>query len=323
MNPPSDTSPQYGVDTEPAAYAPLAETRPVYWSVRRELWENRYLYLAPLIVAAIVLLATFASTITIAHRLRERDSAKPPAAIVKPGNIAPAPIMLTTLIVGLFYCLDALHAERRDRSLLFWKSLPVSDRTAVLSKAAIPLVVLPLLAYVLSVATQLVLLILGTVVMLGYGVSPAPLWTGFHFIEGLPIMLYGLTVHALWYAPIYGWLLLLSAWARRAVFLWAVLPLLAIAAAERIAFSTTGFLSLLQYRFTGAMVEAFTRGRGSAGNIDRLSQLTPVQFLTAPGLCGRAIASRLQSAPAVQPSAALPICLRKRRRSLDAPRGSH
>ncbi len=294
MIPPSDTSPQYGVDAEPGAdaplayaplaYAPLSQTRPVYWSVRRELWENRYLYLAPLIVTAVVLFATFVSTVMIAHRMQKQDPAKPQTAIVQPLNIAPAPIMFTTLIIGLFYCLDALHGERRDRSLLFWKSLPVSDRTAVLSKAGIPLVFLPVLAYVLSVATQLVLLVTGTAVMLGYGLSPAPLWTGFRFFEGLVIMFYGLGVHALWYAPVYGWLLLLSAWARRSVFLWAVLPVLAIAAVERIVFSTTGFLSMLQYRFTGVMGEAFISGPGATGDIDRLGQLTLLKFLTRPGL---------------------------------------
>lgn len=289
MNPPTGTSPQYGVDAEPdayapLAYAPLAPTRPVYWSVKRELWENRYLYLAPLIVALIVLFAAFVSTVTIAHRMQKQDPAKPHTAIVEPINIAPAPIMFTTLIVGLFYCLDALHGERRDRSLLFWKSLPVSDRTVVLSKAGIPLAFLPALAFALSVATQLVLLVSGTAVMLGYGLSPAPLWTEFRFFEGLLIMLYGLGVHALWYAPFYGWLLLLSGWARRSVFLWAVVPVVAIAAVERIALNTTRFLSLLQYRFTGVMAEAFIFGRGGTGDIDRLGQLTPVKFLTRPGL---------------------------------------
>ena len=62
--------------------------------------------------------------------------------------------MGTTFIVGIFYCLDALYGERRDRSILFWKSLPVSDLTTVLSKASIPLVVLPLLAFAITVVTQ-------------------------------------------------------------------------------------------------------------------------------------------------------------------------
>ena len=99
-------------------------------------------------------------------------------------------------------------------------------------------------------------------------------------------MLYGLTVHALWFAPIYGWLLLVSAWARRAPVLWAVLPLLAVSAVERIAFSKSLFMSMLQYRVTGAMAEAFViQGKGVGdGNFDRLSQLTPARFLSTPGL---------------------------------------
>ena len=58
--------------------------------------------------------------------------------------------MGTAFIVGIFYSLDALHGERRDRSILFWKSMPVSDLTTVLSKASIPLVVLPLLSFAIS-----------------------------------------------------------------------------------------------------------------------------------------------------------------------------
>ena len=59
-------------------------------------------------------------------------------------------IMGTTLLVAIFYCLGALHSERRDRSILFWKSLPVSDLTAVLAKATIPIVILPLLAFAIT-----------------------------------------------------------------------------------------------------------------------------------------------------------------------------
>jgi hypothetical protein len=200
--------------------------------------------------------------------------------------MAPAPIMLAAFLVGIFYCLDALHGERRDRSILFWKSLPVSDRTTVLSKVAIPMVVLPLIAYVLSVFAQIYLLLFSTMVLLGNGLSPAPLWSEFGFFQGLLIMLYGLGVLTLWFAPIYGWLLLVSAWSRRSPFLWAVLPPLAIAAIERMAFRTRFFLSMLQYRVVGAMTEAFTAHEktGGGGDIHHLSQLDPLRFLSAPGL---------------------------------------
>ena len=85
--------------------------------------------------------------------------------------------MLTTFVVGVFYCLDALHGERRDRSILFWKSLPVSDLTTVLSKASIPLVVLPLLTFAITVVTQWIMLLLSSAVLLGSGLSVATLWT--------------------------------------------------------------------------------------------------------------------------------------------------
>ena len=81
-------------------------------------------------------------------------------------------------VVGVFYCLDALHGERRDRSILFWKSLPVSDLTTVLSKASIPLVILPLITFAIVIATQLIMLLLSSAAMLISGLSataPAPL----------------------------------------------------------------------------------------------------------------------------------------------------
>jgi ABC-2 type transport system permease protein len=258
----------------------------MYWSLRRELWENRSIYLAPLIVAAVVLFASALGTIGLPRRVRSLptlDPGKRHAAIVRPVSVAPAPIMLATFLIGFFYCLDALHGERRDRSILFWKSLPVSDRTTVLSKATIPLVVLPLIAFALSVVVQGILLWLSTLVLLGNHLSPALLWGEFRFFQGLLIMLYGLTVHMLWFAPVYAWLLLISAWARRTPVLWAILPPLAVAAVERILFNTWFFMRMLEYRMTGAMKEAFAF-TGRQGDISRLSELTPGRFLSAPGL---------------------------------------
>jgi ABC-2 type transport system permease protein len=267
----------------------MSETRPLYWSVRRELWEHRSVYLAPLAVAAFVLFGLLIGMIGLPSRIQslpDHDPAQRHAAVVTPFSMAPAPIMLATFLVGIFYSLDALHGERRDRSILFWKSLPVSDLTTVLSKAAIPLVALPLIAFVLGLATQVLLLLLSTVVLLASGVSPAALWAELRFFQEPLVMLYGLTVHALWFAPIYGWLLLVSIWARRAPVLWAALPPFAISVVERIAFGTSHFASLLRYRVGGAMAEAFalTPTPGGVGIIDQLSQLDPARFLTSPGL---------------------------------------
>ena len=249
------------------------ETRPLYWSIRRELWENRFLYIAPLVVMTVVVFASAITAMYMASKGR---------LPVKPISMAPAPIMLTVIIVGFFYALDALYGERRDRSILFWKSLPVSDRTTVVSKASIPFIVLPMFSWLLGLTAQLLLILCSTPFLLANRINPATLVGQLHFFEGLVIMFYGVAVHVLWFAPIHAWFIFVSAWVRRAPFLWAVLPFLAIAAVERILLNTWYFMGMLQYRLVGAMREAF--GPSPDGDFHRLAELRPLRFLSAPGL---------------------------------------
>jgi ABC-2 type transport system permease protein len=189
-------------------------------------------------------------------------------------------LMLTAFIVGVFYCLDALYGERRDRSILFWKSLPVSDRTTLLSKATIPLVVLPLVTFAIVVATQLVMMLWTTVLLISHGMSPASTWTYVPLFRNSFILLYGLAAIALWHAPIYGWALLVSGWARRATFLWAVVPFLTIGFFEKITFGTSYFASMLKDRLMGFAPKAFVFQMHSVD----CPQLTPGAYLSSPGL---------------------------------------
>ena len=192
-------------------------TRPLHWSVWRELWENRSIYIAPLAVAVVVLFGFMISTYGMPERRRGvllMDPAKQRALISEPYDAAAMMLIFTVFIVGVFYCLDALYGERRDRSILFWKSLPVSDLTSVLSKASIPLVILPLVTFAIIVATQFVMLLWSSVVLLTSGLAGTT-WTRFNLLEESLILLYSLIALALWHAPIYGWLLLVSGWARR------------------------------------------------------------------------------------------------------------
>ena len=262
----------------------MTATRPFYWSVRRELWENRSIYLAPLIVAGVVLFASMIGTFMLPKRMRAAQTRPPAHSVYAPYKMAPAPIMMATLLVGLFYSLDALYGERRDRSILFWKSLPVSDVTTVISKASIPIVVLPAIGLGLSLIARLVLFLQSTVVLLGSGMSPAPFWAATRPFQEPIIMAYGLGAHALWFAPVYCWFLLVSAWAKRAPILWAVLPFLAVAAVERITFNSWHFMKMMQYRVTGAMKEAFTAQGARTGDIDAFSKLDPLRFITSAGL---------------------------------------
>ena len=170
MNTQSNPMPESPLDSQAIAPRTMSATRPMYWSVRRELWENRSIYIAPLAVAAVVLFGFLISTIRLPRRMRARVGAHPvkqQALLAQPYSHRAMLIMVTAFIVGVFYSLDALHGERRDRSILFWKSLPVSDLTTVLSKASIPLVVLPLLAFAITVAAQLIMRLLSTAVLSG------------------------------------------------------------------------------------------------------------------------------------------------------------
>jgi len=261
--------------------------RPMYWSVRRELWENRSIYLAPLIVVAVVFLGFLFSTITLPHRMRTLsafDAAKQHDAVTMPYSAIAGVTILTAFIVGVFYCLDALHAERRDRSVLFWKSLPVSDRTTVLAKASIPLVVLPVLSFAIIMTAQMIMLLFSSVVLLMSGVNAATLWARLPLIQMTLALVYSLPAIALWHAPIYGWLLLVSAWARRATFLWAALPWLVIGIFERMAFGASRGESFVKYRLAGWFTQSFDfKGPGSDPS-QPLTLLTPGKFLSTPGL---------------------------------------
>lgn len=253
----------------------------------RELWENRSLYIAPLIVAAVQVLGFGISAIGLAERRRALlllDPARQRAGIEQPYDIAAMMMIFTVFIVGVFYCLDALHGERRDRSVLFWKSLPVSDLTTVLSKVTIPLVILPLVAFAFVVVVQLIMVVMTAVVLIVHGMSPATTWTHVPFFLNWFVLLYGLFAIALWHAPIYGWMLLVSAWARRATFLWAVLPMIVIQIFEKITFNTGYFAAFLRHRLMGFAPEAFDfQGRDNPC-ISSLAQLTPGRYLSTPGL---------------------------------------
>jgi ABC-2 type transport system permease protein len=269
---------------ETAAGRPI---RPFYWSVWREVWENRSIYIAPLIVAAVQVFGLAISTIGMAERRRAvllLDPMKQRAAIEPPYDMTAMVMMATVFLVGVFYCLDALHGERRDRTILFWKSLPVSDLTSVLSKIFVPLVILPAIAFLLTVVVQIMMVLMTTANLLVHDVSPASTWTRIPFLQNWFVLLYGLAAIALWHAPIYGWLLMISGWARKATFLWAVIPPFAVAAFERITFGTSYVTAFIANRLTGCGKYAFEFGDRKHPTVDSLSQLTPLTYLSSPGL---------------------------------------
>ena len=284
MNSPPNAMPEI-MDAQRVAPAALSPTRPFYWSVRRELWESRWVYLGPIVAGGVFLFGYLISLFGLPHRMAEiaaLDPAQQHEAILAPYDIVAGLLMLTQMLVGTFYCLDAFQGERRDRSILFWKSLPVSDLTTVLAKASIPFVILPFATVAVIAAAQLVVLLLSTLVVLATGHSVAAMWTQVSWPQVTWLAFYHIvTVHTLLYAPFYGWLLLVSAWARRAAYVWAFFPLIAIGFLEKIVFSTTYFGNMLLNRLSGGMESVAPANRMP---IDPMTHLTPFRFLGSADL---------------------------------------
>jgi len=286
MSTQSNTVPSsFGVPGEAAA--PIPSTRIFYWLVRRELWEHRSIYIAPLAAGGIVLFGFLISLGHLQRRMRDllaMDPMMQRGAIETHYMVAAGFLMLTSMLVGAFYSIEALHGERRDRSILFWKSLPVSDLMTVLSKAAIPIVVLQLIAFVVSLALQWIMLLLSSAVLLGNHASLAMLWTQLPIFQMSGMLLYHLLIlHGLWHAPFYAWFLMVSSWAKRAPFLWAVVPPLAIGIVEKIAFNTSYFANML-WGHLGGSPDSGSQAQGGMDMAGMLGRFAPLELLTAPAL---------------------------------------
>src|ERR1700691_1167653 len=182
MNTQSNAMNEPSIQPQETVPATVSAWRVMYWSIRREIWENRSVYIAPLVAAAVFLVGFAIHVIMVRTRFGaphldlphfdpSHSDPSQPQGLLSHYELSAALIMGTALIVGIFYSLDALYGERRDRSILFWKSLPVSDVTTVLSKLAIPIVILPLVGFVITIATQFIMLVMSSIMLLGSGVN--------------------------------------------------------------------------------------------------------------------------------------------------------
>ena len=209
------------------------------WLIRRELWEHKAIWVAP----AILIGCLFGLLMIARTHLGHIDVGVSLSNIPQDGqiklhqlaySIVAAIVFLVMGVICFFYSIDSLYADRIDRSVLFWKSLPLSDAETVLSKFAMAAVVIPIIALVGSVIAQ-VLIGGGLMAKLAMSGQSAGLWLHPQALAGGALIALVTAVSAmLWYAPLVAYLMLASAWAPRAVFLWAVLPPVAICILERL-----------------------------------------------------------------------------------------
>jgi len=138
--------------------------------------------------------------------------------------IATVPVFITLAFTVFFYCLGALYDDRRDRSVLFWKSLPVSETDTVLSKVLTATVLAPAVAVLVAIAVMVAVLLAQALLIMRLGGQPLPLlWLISNPFRLALAQLAAIPVYALWALPVVGWLLMCSAFARSKPFLWAVM----------------------------------------------------------------------------------------------------
>jgi ABC-2 type transport system permease protein len=207
------------------------------WLIKREMWENKgMLFWTPVVIATTVALLAVVSiflgknghfqvdgqtigTVTIEGMMRTRIAETMAQAYIAAGM----PVLMVLGLLVFFYCLNALHDERRDRSLLFWKSLPVSDFTTVMSKLLLAVVVAPLITIGIAVVLGLVIMLAACVMLAMHGTNMFGAILSQPDFYLTPLRLVGLLpVYVLWALPTVGWLLMVSSMARSKVFLWAV-----------------------------------------------------------------------------------------------------
>ena len=238
----------------PVSAAAGSDTRKVLFTlVRRELWEHASLWRVPLIVAGLLAITTiFSVSFDINDRHMPHIGDPERVMVLNVSQDAWAVILyLVASFAVTFYVLDSLYTERKDRSILFWKSLPVSDGLTVLSKFLVAAVLVPLAVFVLASASHLVALIIWKLRVAAGGVPDVVTWDTIAWLRGEVVIFLCLILSSLWYAPVIAAALLLSAWVKRSPLLWATLPLLVLPIFEYIVFRTGYIWSFIRYRSGG------------------------------------------------------------------------
>lgn len=220
--------------------------------VRRELWEHRAIYIAPLVIALVMSLMSLTGQVTISAFGHEVDLAiigassageiERQAAINAILTVFTSIFALGAWILMIFYSLDALYAERRDKSILFWRSLPVTDAETVISKLLTAVLVIPLTAFAFVVVTHLLNLILWSIwLSIQGGDAGHLLWSAAPLFDNWAATLIIAVAMPLWLSPLIGWFLFVSVFTRRSPLLIAFLPMFVVPMLEKLVSSTSLF----------------------------------------------------------------------------------
>jgi len=239
----------------------------LFTMIRREIQEHKLAFIyAPFIVALILCLVIISvylgltdiqttnfnfSTEIYDENFREgmlQATPEAKTAVVRAGLLVLGlPILLTVGFGLLAYSLSTFADERKDRSLIFWRSLPVSDLTTVMSKLIFLVVVIPLLVIPNLFLLQFIALLSASIYFVSNDiVSFSYVWTSYFITDWFRII-FSLWAQTLWSLPIFLWLMLAGTYSRKPV-IGAVVPLVALVVLEGIIFKANNIQEFIENR---------------------------------------------------------------------------
>lgn len=252
--------------------------------VQREIWEHRSIWVTPSAVAVVVTLIAIAMVVMAAGFGEAVD-----IAIIGASNVGDTErrAALIGFLVGntfvfliamwflvVFYCLDALYAERKDKSILFWRSLPITDAETVISKMLTAFLVIPLATFAAVMVSHLLNLIVVSIWLSMEGGSPGHLiWGSVPLFDTWLAMLTVLIAVPIWLAPLLGWFLFVSAWTKRGPLLTAALPIAVLPILEFLVFKTWTLGEAILTRLRIETMPIYEYGFGDAFDKDQLRSM--------------------------------------------------
>ena len=273
--------------------------------IKREVWEHRSIYVTPIAIAVVVSLVSLAGMVTVSAFDKEVNIALFGATNI--AGDAERQAALTVFFLGTswvflfalailttFYSLDSLYAERKDKSILFWRSLPITDAETVISKLLTAVFVLPLFTVAAIIVTHLVNLVITTGWVIVKGGNAAHLvWGSVSLFDNWAAALIVTVASAIWMSPFIGWFLFVSAFTKRSPLLMAFMPLIIVPIIEWIFFRSKIFASAVFGRgeviplFREMDIEHFFDEERMQVNEDLVSLLAHIdvgKFLLSPSV---------------------------------------
>lgn len=260
------------------------------WLVKREFWENRAIWIVPACIGIVLTLAALFGRVDL-EDLPSGDQTRTVGGVVL--FAFGVTFFAVMNIYSTWYLLDCLYADRKDRSILFWKSLPISDAKTVLAKLFVGLLAIPLVYFIAAdVSTAIMAFIVSVRARSSFG---GLLWQPDLWLQLQALWLFLIVTTAIWYLPFVGYLLVISAWAKRALMLWSIVPPLALYLLEKWFFGTHVIGVMLKHRaldytslaFHTASDQSIWSGSAMANGSRVMPDsvwhlLDPVAFITSP-----------------------------------------